>query len=191
MKSDAGLPLRSTSVTARGDWGVLQGLGIAPRLNWNFLLRSGYMITDTQAKISLLVSCFEKMTHMKMPRGVCNPYERTLFELVQAGVTANDLELVLRWLKLRIDAGVRNPECRKPGNLFRCHYSFLEELELARAEMRNQKPAITPKEQVLAQARPIVAQVQPKDAKSKARRADEVAKYWIDQMRQAIDRKDS
>ena len=145
-------------------------------------------VTDTAAKISLLAICYEKVSGMKLyGRGVCCPYERTLYELVQEGIGPNDLELVLRWLKLRVNAGVRHPECRKPGNLFRDKFTFLEELELARAEMRNQRPAATPKEQVLAQARPVVAQMQPKDAENTAKRAGGVVKYWLDRMRQAVD----
>lgn len=134
----------------------------------------------TQAKISCLVMCYEKITGMKMcPRGLVNPYERTLYDIVQAGYTVKDLELVLVWLKKRIHAGVRNAECKKPMNLFRDVYTFSAEVELARAESRNEPPAITPLQRVIEQAQARPPEKPKKDAKPIG--------YWIEQMRRAAD----
>lgn len=139
------------------------------------------MEPEIQTKISLLAQCYQKMTGMTLTHtGLVNPRERAWFEFIKAGFTVPDLELVILWLKGRIRAKVRNPECLKFSNLIADPFKFEEELALAKAEKRNSKP-FNPRDQVLLQARPVVAQVNPAETRNTAKPISE----YIAKLREA------
>lgn len=109
------------------------------------------MNSDIQTQISLLGTCYTKLTGFQLRHsGACNPRERFWFEWIKAGFTISDLETVILWLKGRIRSGVRRPECLKFHNLIEDPFRFEEELQLAKAEKRNAKPAPSPHEKVVS-----------------------------------------
>lgn len=95
------------------------------------------------------------------------------------GFTIEDLRLVMTYLKGQIRDGKRNPGCLKWCNLIQNVDGFEEELSLARAASRIPKP--TPKAQFLAS----VGRPEPK-VEENTKKAGEVAAYWCEQMRKAV-----
>ena len=117
------------------------------------------MNTKLQDQITHLGEHYSRLTDMPLThRGVVNPREFAWHQWIKAGFTEADLTLVVGWLKTRIRAKVRNPECLKFSNLIADPFKFEEELALARAEKRNAKPARDARQVVLAQARPVVCE---------------------------------
>lgn len=112
-----------------------------------------------QDTITQLGACYTRLTGMPLThRGVVNPREFAWHQWIKAGFVEADLVDVVTWLKTRIKAGVRHPECLKFSNLIADPYRFEEELALAKAERRNAKPVRDARERVLAQARPVVSE---------------------------------
>jgi len=137
---------------------------------------------DTQAKIECLALCYKKITGIDLKHmGIIDHRERSWFEFLRAGFTVQDLEIVLLWLKKGVREEIRNPGCLRFSNLIERPDRFGEELAMAKAENRNARPAPTPKELVLAQARPVAVELQPAQAKNTARPVS----YWIEKMREA------
>lgn len=92
----------------------------------------------------------------------------------QYGFTDDDLVAVVRYLQRKIKDGSRNAGALKFDNLIVQLDRFEEDLGLARAEERNRKPAPTPRERVLEQARPTVVPMTPKDAQITAKPVGEL-----------------
>jgi hypothetical protein len=114
-----------------------------------------------QLQIDKLAALYETLTGFHLDHhGVCNPREQAWFAYVKAGFTGDDLILVVRWLQRRIKDGVRRPESLKFSNLLGDIYRFDEELNLARAQMRNAKARYNAKESVVASL-PTVRQGSP------------------------------
>lgn len=112
-----------------------------------------------QSEIDYLDLAFQKLSgvHFKA-RGLITGREEGWVRFVNAGFTAHDLETVILWLKGRIRQGKRDIGCLRWSSLIGAPERFDEELALCLAEKRNRRPAPTPKERVLAQARPMAVE---------------------------------
>jgi len=137
---------------------------------------------DTKSKIECLALCYKKITGIDLKHmGIIDHRERSWFEFLRAGFTVQDLETVLLWLKKGIREDKRQIGCLRFSNLVERLDRFGEELAMAKAENRNARPAPTPKERVLAQARPVAVDVPPAGYTNTAKPIS----YWIEQMREA------
>jgi len=145
------------------------------------------MNTDLAAQISLLDLAYQKLSGFKFTayqqRGVVNWRDDSWHRFIKAGYGVHELEEVILWLKPGIKAGKRNPGCLRFSNLIAQLDRFEEELGMCRAEIRNAKPEPTPKDRVLAQARPVVVKLTGSDISTSARRISEI----ITNIRKEID----
>lgn len=108
-----------------------------------------------QPRVNLLDALFQQLSGVTFKaNGVLTGRERAWCEFLKAGFDENDLREVLSWLRLRIKIGKRDIGCLRFSALIGCTDRFNEELGLARAERRNARPLVTPKEKALAQLRP-------------------------------------
>lgn len=129
---------------------------------------------DVAAKVSLLDMAYQKLTGFQFKlRGVVTGREQAWHAFIQAGFTLEDLDTVLTWLNRRIREGKRDTGSRRFSTLIANLDRFDEELSMAKAEKRNVRPPVTPKERVIEQARPTVGE-QTK-AEVNARNAQDVA----------------
>jgi hypothetical protein len=136
---------------------------------------------EMQATIDRYALCYQKLTGFKLPHtGVFDHRSHAWFTFIKAGYTLQDLETVLVWLNGKIRKAERNTGAIRFSNLIERPDLFGEELNMARAETRNAKPAITSREQVLQQARPVVAEPT-KPVQSSAKPIS----FWIEKMREA------
>ncbi len=92
-----------------------------------------------------------------------------------------ELRLVIGHIQNGIKAKRRNLGALKWSNLIQQIDRYEEEIIEARAEKRNAKPHVTPKERVISQARPTIAPVAP----GTTREAKPVGEY-IAQLRAAV-----
>ena len=135
-----------------------------------------------EAEISRCSLAYQKLSGLKLDhRGVFDHRSRSWFEWLQAGYTVHDLETVILHLKRGIRDGKRNPGCLRFSNLIERPDLFGEELELAKAEIRNRKPEPSPKAQVQQQWSPTVAE----PVRDNARHVSEFLK-GIEAMRAAV-----
>lgn len=95
------------------------------------------------------------------------------------GYTGDDLCLVIRHIQFGIRKGTRQEGGLRFSNLIQDTERFGEELGMARAETRQRKHT-TPRERVLAQARPCVCEHKP-DEPCTARPVS----HWIEELRKA------
>lgn len=100
------------------------------------------------------------------------------------GWTEQDLALVIKHIQRGVDIGTRHYGALKWSNLIQRLDNFEEELAEAKATVRNRAQPPTPRETVLAQARPIV-NAPPALAPDNPRMAGDVAAEWIRKMREA------
>ena len=137
------------------------------------------MTGDIQSQISCFASAYAKLTGFNLQhRGVFDHRERAWFDFIKAGFSIADLETVILHLKRGIREGKRNPGALRFSNLIERADLFGEELELAKAQKRNLRPAPTPRERVMQQARPVVCdQTQGDTAKP--------ISFYIEQLREA------
>lgn len=96
------------------------------------------------------------------------------------GFTMEDLRLVIGHLQRGIKDGKRYPGSLKWSHLIQQTDSFEEELNVARAEKRNLKPAPSPKAVAQQQFSPVVASAKTEDTAKPA-------SYWIAKLRAAVD----
>lgn len=82
--------------------------------------------------------------------------ERSWYEFLKAGFTAQDLSLVLTRLKWQIKKGERHPGCLRFSTLVNCLDNFEEERELARNHTLSRRPEPNDKEKVIQVFRPVV-----------------------------------
>lgn len=66
--------------------------------------------------------------------------DRDWYEFIKAGFDQDDLRLVLIYLRRGIKTGQRNPGCMKFSNVVQNLDYFEEDLALARAYVRNNRP---------------------------------------------------
>lgn len=115
-------------------------------------------MTDTETQINALMKRYNELTGFNLQhRGICNPRGPAWQRFMGAGLTIQDLETVIVWLKGQIRVGERRIGCLRFHNLIEDHHLFEEELGMAKAEKRNVKPAPTPKDNAIAQLRPGAA----------------------------------
>lgn len=139
-------------------------------------------MTDLEAKISVLSTCYEKMTGLSLKHsGICDPRMEFWKAWICAGFSLQDLDLVLRYQNQGIRAGTRHKACQRFSRLIGDPLYFAEELAFAQEAQRadqRKPPAQTPRDKVLAQARPVVSEPKaPGEAKPLS--------YWIDQLKKA------
>lgn len=84
-------------------------------------------------------------------------YERSLYDFVQAGFTAEDMEIVLAFM-LRENKRNDWKYSLQLGKLLGDHERFQDLLSDAKARLRNMKKPPTPKEIAIEQLRPTVAE---------------------------------
>lgn len=138
-----------------------------------------------QAEIDYLDTAYQKLSGVKFKaRGVITGREDGWFRFVNAGFTAYDLETVILWLKGRVRQGKRDIGCLRWSSLIGQPDRFDEELGLCLAEKRNERPPVSPKARVLAQARPNVC-----EAVETGHEARPIS-FWVEQMRQAANGKE-
>lgn len=102
-----------------------------------------------------LHAAWNRITGQSLPMGVCSfEFEHGYYEFEKAGYNEKDLMTVVRYLQGEIRKGGRKPAALRWRNCVGDLLRFAEELELARGALR-QKPPPTPKDRVLAQARPV------------------------------------
>lgn len=102
-----------------------------------------------------LHAAWNRFTGQTLRMGVCSfEFEHGYYEFEKAGYNEKDLMTVVRYLQGEIRKGDRKPAALRWRNCVGDLLRFAEELELARGALR-QKPPPTPKERVLAQARPV------------------------------------
>lgn len=138
--------------------------------------------TELEARISVLSTCYEKMTGLSLQhRGVCNPWAETWANWINAGFTLQDLDLVLRHQNHGIRTGERKRACQRFTRLIGDVIYFAEELAFAQEAQRafeRKPPAQTPRDKVLAQVRPVVSEPKaPGEAKPLS--------YWIQKLKEA------
>jgi len=105
-----------------------------------------------------LHAIWNRLTHQSLPMGVCSfELESGWHAFDKAGYGESDLLLVVRYLQGEIRKGNRKEAALRWRNCVGDLLRFGEELELARGALPQKQPP-TPKERVLAQARPVVAE---------------------------------
>lgn len=87
-------------------------------------------------------------------------YERSLYDFVQAGFTAEDMEIVLAFM-LRENKRNDWKYSLQLGKLLGDHERFQDLLSDAKARLRNMKKMPTPKEVAIEQLRPVVVEPLP------------------------------
>lgn len=133
----------------------------------------------TQHQIDTLDALYQRLSGVHFhARGVLNGREQGWHAFIRAGFTEADLREVVVWLRARIKIGKRDIGSLRFSSLILNLDRFDEELGLCRAERRNLRPAATPKQRVIEQARPTVS---PGPCEDTAR----PVAFWIEQLRKA------
>jgi hypothetical protein len=136
-------------------------------------------MSDMQAQINFLDTSYQKLSGVVFKaRGVITGREEAWARFIKAGFTVQDLETVILWIKRRIREGKRDIGALRFSTLISATERFEEELGLSLAEKRNAKPAATPRERVIALARPTVSEP---TVTNTAKPIGE----WIEQLRKA------
>lgn len=96
-------------------------------------------------------------TGQELPLVLCD-YAREFgyHQFIQAGFGEREIVEVVRYLKRKIKEGSRLEGALRWSNCIGNITRFAEDLAMAKAEIRNTKPPMTPKERVIQQARPTV-----------------------------------
>lgn len=137
----------------------------------------------SESEISLLHSCWCKLTGQNLRMNSLFDTRRLAWQhFAAAGHTVHELETVVLHLKNGIRDGNRLPGCLRFSNLIENVPGFEEELELARAEKRNTKPAPSAKEAVIQQWRQTVSSAV---EVCTARQVGEIMAQGFEAMRQA------
>lgn len=141
-------------------------------------------MSTIQPEIDRLDRCYQKLTTRTFrASGVITGREYAWSQFIKVGYTVADLEDCLLWIKRGIQRGVRHEPALGFRRLIGDLMIFEDELAAARAENRNAKPAPSPKERVLEQARPTVSSVPVRDAAKPAGQVD-----WIKALRESVSR---
>lgn len=139
-------------------------------------------MTELEAKISCLRLAYEKLTGFSLAhRGVIDPRQNFWFQFIKAGFTVQDLELVILHIKNQIRLGERRLGALRFSNLIEDPLRFQEELGLAKAQQRNQKPPPSALDRVKALRERPVSQTTPADHRANCVSISEV----IEAMRKA------
>lgn len=115
--------------------------------------------SEMSAQIQSFAHAYASITGMHLRSGLAFDRERQLFDVIKAGVTLADFEMVLRHLMWQIKQGKRNLGAVRWSNIVARIDLLDEEIQMAKAERRNAKPAPSPKERVLNQLRPTYGNV--------------------------------
>jgi hypothetical protein len=120
------------------------------------------MNTDIHARIAELHAVWNSATGQDLPLVLCD-YAREFgyHQFIQAGFGGPEIETVVRYLKRKIKEGSRLDGCLRWSNCIGNITRFAEDLAMSRAEARNAKPPLTPKERVMEQARPTAVAMRP------------------------------
>lgn len=105
----------------------------------------------TQSQIDAYAAAYCRLTGFALShRGVFDHRTRAWYEFIRAGHSLEDLELVVRWIQRGIREGKRQPGALRFSNLVERPDLFGEEVQLAKAEKRNAKPAPSPRDKAVA-----------------------------------------
>jgi hypothetical protein len=127
---------------------------------------------STQDEINRLDLAYQKLTGRKFKAsGIITGREQIWHAFIHVGFTIKDLEDVILWIKRGILSGIRHEAAINFRRLVGDLGVFEDELQTCRAELRNAKPHVTPKEQVVQQFRPTVVSA---PAKSDAKHVGEL-----------------
>lgn len=119
----------------------------------------------TESEVSLLHSCYQKMTGFNIPmRSLCDTRRLGWQKFLAEGHTLAELESVIIYLKHEIREQRRNIGALRFSNLILDLDRFQEEAELASGWKRNYKPAPTARERVVEQWSPRLAESPVKDS---------------------------
>jgi hypothetical protein len=130
---------------------------------------------DPHANMAHLHAIWNSCTEQNLPL-ILFDYEREsgYHRFTQAGFSEQDIVTVVRYLQRKIKEGTRLTGALRWSNCIGDICRFAEDLAFAKAEERNRKPATTPRERVLEQARPTVVPMTPKDAQITAKPVGEL-----------------
>ena len=117
-------------------------------------------MTPPPTQIQKLHSLYNGLTRFNL--SMRYDRERSWYEFIRAGFTAEDLRLVITHLKAGIRRKERHSGCLKFSNLIEPLNFFEEERELARNSKALTKPAPNDKEKVIQLFRPVVTEPVPK-----------------------------
>jgi hypothetical protein len=104
-----------------------------------------------------LASILEAYTLLSGREAKLPIYEHSLFDWVRAGFTKEDMIIVVQFI-VRENRHNTFKYSLKLGHLINDHQRFNDLLEEAKAKERNRRPAMTPKEKVLSQLRPVMGE---------------------------------
>lgn len=111
-----------------------------------------------KTQIDRLTLAYHKLTGFPPARGVTSYRDYAWIEWINAGYTEQDLEIVIARIKKGIREGWRYRGSLRFSTLIGRPELFQEELDVALAEKRNEPKPKTPKERVIAQARPVISE---------------------------------
>lgn len=130
---------------------------------------------DLHARIAQLHAVWNSATGQSLPL-ILFDYEREhgYYQFIKAGFTDRDIVTVVRYLQRKIKERTRMEGALRWSNCIGNITRFAEDLAMCKAEERNRKPAPTPLQRVLEQARPTAVQMKPEDAQIAARPVGEL-----------------
>jgi hypothetical protein len=141
---------------------------------------------ELQLAIDRLDLAFQKLTDRAFQSsGVVTGREQGWKAFLDAGFTLINLEETILWIKRGIREGHRREGALKWRTLIGDLQTFQDEHSTALAERRNTKPQPSPKDRVVAQARPLACPqcAQVGDA---SKPASEYVKSALEKLRQAV-----
>lgn len=145
------------------------------------------MIPEMQARCNVLDTAYQKLSGARFRgRGVITGREEAWVRFCNAGFTLNDLERVIVWLKGRIRIGKRDIGALRFSTLIGELSRFQEELSLCDADSRKRVP--TPRDRVLAQARPVIGAGTPGLASDTAKTARGALASLFEAMRAELEK---
>lgn len=130
---------------------------------------------DPQSRMAALHAVWNLATGQNLPL-ILFDYEREhgYHQFIKAGFTEADILTVVRYLQRKIKEGTRLEGALRWSNCIGNITRFAEDLAMCKAEERNRKPAPTPLQRVMEQARPTAVQVKPEDAQITAKPVGEL-----------------
>lgn len=139
---------------------------------------------DIHLQVAELLEIYSRVTGIRFRMGLAFDRERQAFELLRAGITLAEFEMVLTHLMAKVRKGERNIGCVRWSTIVGRIDVCEEELGMAQAERRNLRPAPTPKEQALQQLRPTVSQTTTETAS--ARQGREIAIAALEKLKMEV-----
>lgn len=140
--------------------------------------------SDQSTDVASLLEIYSRITGIRFRMGLAFDRERQAFELLRAGITLAEFEMVLTHLMGKVRRGERNIGCVRWSTIVGRLDVLDEEIGMAQAERRNLRPAPTPKEQALQQLHPTVSQTTTETAS--ARQGREIAIAALEKLKAEI-----